>query len=115
LLDWKAHQATLYLQHMRLVESCVAVQEEYLLSKPSFERLAETALILFDVLARLRGESYPARPRLGWRGVHVTVGDPISVSERLERYCRGRQEAKQAVTELTQDVFSFQFLSFSNF
>jgi hypothetical protein len=83
LLDWKAHQATLYLQHMRLVESCVAVQEEYLLSKPSFERLAETALILFDVLARLRGESYPARPRLGWRGVHVTVGDPISVSERL--------------------------------
>jgi len=56
-----------------------------------------------------------ARPRLGWRGVHVTVGDPISVSERLERYCRGRQEAKQAVTELTQDVFSFQFLSFSNF
>jgi 1-acyl-sn-glycerol-3-phosphate acyltransferase len=109
LLDWKAHQATLYLQHMRLVESCVAVQEEYLLSKPSFERLAETALILFDVLARLRGESYPARPRLGWRGVHVTVGDPISVSERLERYCRGRQAAMQAVLELTR----FQFFPVS--
>jgi hypothetical protein len=94
---------------MRLVESCVAVQEEYLLSKPSFERLAETALILFDVLARLRGESYPARPRLGWRGVHVTVGDPISVSERWEQYRQGRQAAMQAVLELTR----FQFFPVS--
>ncbi|MFS8858102.1 1-acyl-sn-glycerol-3-phosphate acyltransferase [Synechococcus sp. H55.7] len=105
LLNWKAQQATLYLQHMRLVESCVAVQEEYLLSRPSFERLAESALILFDVLARLRGDPYPARPRLGWREVQVTVGDPIWVSQRWERqYRQGRQEARQAVAELTQDL-----------
>lgn len=90
---------------MRLVESCVAVQEEYLLSRPSFERLAESALILFDVLARLRGDPYPARPRLGWREVQVTVGDPILVSQRWERqYRQGRQEARQAVAELTQDL-----------
>ncbi len=104
LLDWKAQQATLYMQHMRLVESCVAVRAEYLLTKPSFERLAETALILFDVLARLKGEAYPARPRLGWRGVHFSVGDPISVTERWERYRQGRQESKQAVAQLTQDL-----------
>ncbi|MEN9226006.1 MAG: 1-acyl-sn-glycerol-3-phosphate acyltransferase [Thermostichus sp. DRC_bins_24] len=104
LLDWKAQQATLQMQHMRLVESCVAVREEYLLEKPSFERLAETTLILFDVLARLKGEAYPARPRLGWRGVRFTVGDPISVTERWENYRQGRQGSKQAVAQLTQDL-----------
>ncbi|MEN9222948.1 MAG: hypothetical protein Q6M04_10975, partial [Thermostichus sp. BF3_bins_97] len=104
LLDWKAQQATLQMQHMRLVESCVAVREEYLLEKPSFERLAETTLILFDVLARLKGEAYPARPRLGWRGVRLTVGDPIPVTERWESYRQGRQEGKRAVAQLTQDL-----------
>ncbi|MEN9202773.1 MAG: 1-acyl-sn-glycerol-3-phosphate acyltransferase [Thermostichus sp. DG_1_6_bins_120] len=104
LLDWKAQQAALFMQPMRLVESCVAVREEYLLEKPSFERLAETALILFDVLARLQGEAYPARPRLGWRRVHLTIGDPISVTERWVNPQKGRQEARQAVAQLTQDL-----------
>ncbi|MEN9230339.1 MAG: 1-acyl-sn-glycerol-3-phosphate acyltransferase [Thermostichus sp. DG02_5_bins_236] len=114
LLDWNAQQASLYMQHMRLVESCVGLREEYLLEKPSFERLAETALIVFDVLARLKGEAYPARPRLGWRGVRFAVGDPISVTERwaayhaaphrAERHQKGRQEAKQAVAQLTEDL-----------
>lgn len=104
LLDWNAQQASLHMQHMRLVESCVALREEYLLEKPSFERLAETALIVFDVLARLKGEAYPARPRLGWRGAHFTVGDPISITERWTTYQKGRQEAKQAVAQLTEDL-----------
>lgn len=104
LADWVAKEADLRLKHMRLVESFVAVTEKYILEKPTVERFAETALILFDAVSRLKGTKMPRRPRLGKRLVRVTVGEPISASDRYCTYRKSRQAARVAVTDLTQDL-----------
>ncbi|OKH24511.1 glycerol acyltransferase [Hydrococcus rivularis NIES-593] len=104
LADWVAQEANLRMLHMRLVESFVAVTESYLQENLSFERLAETALLIFDVLARIKTRKMPRRPRLGWRWARITVGEAISVSDRWHVYQSSRQAAKQAVADLTQDL-----------
>jgi hypothetical protein len=65
---------------MRLVETFVAVSGSYVAERPSFERFAETALLLHDGLERLRGASLPARPSLGWRQARLWVAEPIPVA-----------------------------------
>ncbi|MGK7952990.1 MAG: lysophospholipid acyltransferase family protein [Xenococcaceae cyanobacterium] len=105
LANWVAEEADLRMKHMRLVESFVAVTGNYIKAKPSFDRFAETALILFDVIARIKGKKVPRRHRLGWRKARVTVGEPISVSDRYQVYRQNRQTAKQEVSKLTQDLY----------
>ncbi|MGK7938532.1 MAG: lysophospholipid acyltransferase family protein [Xenococcaceae cyanobacterium] len=105
LADWVAKEATCRMKHMRLVESLVAVTGNYLKAKPSFDRFAETSLILFDLVARIKGKKMPRRPRLGWRKAQVTVGEAISVSDRYPVYQQSRQAAKQEVAKLTQDLY----------
>ena len=104
LADWIAAEADLRMLHMRLVESFVAITATYVKEKPSFQRFAETALILFDAIARIKGNKNPRRPRLGWRKSTVTVGKPIDMSNRISTYQQNRQSAKQAVAQLTQDL-----------
>lgn len=104
LADWIAQEADLRLRHMRLAESFVAVTENYIQEKPTAERFAETLLIIFDLMARIKGTKIPRRPRLGFRRVKITIGEPISVSDRWYTYQQNRQSAKKAVTELTQTV-----------
>lgn len=104
LADWIATEADLRLLHMRLAESFVAVQGTYIKQKPCFERFAETTLILFDAISRIKGIKNPRRPRLGWRKSTVTIGEPINISDRAIAYRQNRQGAKQAVAQLTQDI-----------
>jgi len=103
LADWIAQEADLRMRHMRLVESFVAVTENYLLKPPQVEHFAETALIIFDMVSRIGGKS-PVRPRLGWRQAKITVGDPISVTERWVSSSVHRLMARQGVSDLTQDL-----------
>jgi hypothetical protein len=106
LADWIAQEANLRMLHMRLVESFVAVTDNYMESQLSFERLAETTLILFDAITRIKNQNRktPRRPNLGWRQATVTIGTPISVTERWPLYANNRSAAKQAVADLTQDL-----------
>ncbi|MGH7999097.1 MAG: 1-acyl-sn-glycerol-3-phosphate acyltransferase, partial [Brasilonema sp.] len=104
LADWIAEEASLRTLHMRLAESFVAVTGTYVQQKPTFERFAETSLILFDLIARIKGEKNPARPRLGWRKSRITVGEPISVTQRWSVYQTSRQAARGAVNDLTRDL-----------
>jgi 1-acyl-sn-glycerol-3-phosphate acyltransferase len=104
LADWVAAEADLRMRHMRLVESFVAVTANYIQEKPTAERFAETALLIFDMMSRVGGGILPARPRLGWREAQITVGEPISVNERWSIYQASRRAARQAVSELTQDL-----------
>jgi 1-acyl-sn-glycerol-3-phosphate acyltransferase len=104
LTDWVAEEAELRLRHMRLVESFIAVTGTYIKEKPTVERFAETALIMFDLIARIKGKKIPRRPRLGWRKARVTVGEPISVSDRWSTYQTSRHAARIATSELTQDL-----------
>ncbi len=104
LADWVAQEASLRMIHMRLAESFVAVTGTYVAEKPSFDRLAETTLLMFDAMARIRGDKLPQRPKLGLRQVRVTVTEPISISDRWATYQANRPAAKQAIADLTEDI-----------
>ncbi|MBF2025921.1 MAG: 1-acyl-sn-glycerol-3-phosphate acyltransferase [Oscillatoriales cyanobacterium C42_A2020_001] len=102
--NWVAEEALLRVKHMRLVESFVAVTGTYVQEKPTVERFAEVTLILFDAIARIKGQKFPRRPRLGWRKSTITVGKPICITERWETYQSNRQAARQAVADVTQEL-----------
>ncbi|MGK7942373.1 MAG: 1-acyl-sn-glycerol-3-phosphate acyltransferase [Crocosphaera sp.] len=99
--DRLAEEASLRMWHMRLVESFVAVTGSYVKDKPTAERFADTVLLLWDVVAKIKGENGFFRPQLGPQKAIITVGDPISVSDRFDEYKKSR---RQAVTHLTQTL-----------
>ncbi|MBE9136033.1 1-acyl-sn-glycerol-3-phosphate acyltransferase [Nodosilinea sp. LEGE 07088] len=104
LADWMAAAASLHTRHMRLVESFVAVSGEYVAEKPTFERFAETTLILFDLVERIKGTRVPKRPQLGIRQAVITLGEPMNISDRWPDYAESRRSAKAAVETLTSDI-----------
>lgn len=104
LADKIAEEANLRMWHMRLVESFVAVTGRYVREKPSAERFAETTLLLWDMVTRISGGSPFKRPQLGKQKARITIGEPISVSERFSVYKSSRKGAREAVAELTSDL-----------
>jgi hypothetical protein len=104
LADRIAEEADLRMWHMRLVESFVAVTGRYVLEKPTVERFAETTLLTWDMMTRIKGGNPFDRPKLGNQQVKITIGEPISVSDRWSTYQVNRRAAKQAVADLTQDL-----------
>ncbi|PSN15358.1 glycerol acyltransferase [filamentous cyanobacterium CCT1] len=101
LADREAEEASLRMWHMRLVESFVAVTGQYVKQRPSAERFAETVMILRDTVCLIQGENPFPRPHLGPQRAVLTVGEPISVSDRFPDYKANR---KQAVAQLTADL-----------
>jgi hypothetical protein len=103
LADRIAEEASLRMWHMRLVENFVAVTGNYVREKPTAERFAETTLLLWDTLTRIKGHHPFPRPRLGKQRVKLIVGEPISVSHRWYAYTTNR---RSAIASLTQDLQS---------
>jgi hypothetical protein len=101
LADRIAEEASLRLWHMRLVESFVSVTGRYVIEKPTGDRFAEILLIFWDMVTRIKGEVPFPRPQLGEQRVRITIGEPISVSDRWAAYQGSR---RQAVAGLTQDL-----------
>jgi len=101
LADRIAESANLRMWHMRLVESFVAVSGRYVKDNPSFERFAETTLLVWATMTRIKGQKIGQRPDLGKQQVEITVGEPISVSERWDEYKTSR---RSAVSDLTADL-----------
>jgi 1-acyl-sn-glycerol-3-phosphate acyltransferase len=101
LADLVAQEASLRMWHMRLVETFVSVTGFYVKENPTAERFAETTLLLWDLVSRIKGENPFRRPNLGKQQVRLKVGEPISVSDRWRDYQLSR---RQAVTQLTQDL-----------
>ncbi|MFM2060465.1 MAG: hypothetical protein RLZZ507_135 [Cyanobacteriota bacterium] len=102
--DRIAEEAYFRMWHMRLVESFVAVSGTYIREKPTVERFAETTLLLWDMVNKIQGNNPLNRPELGKQKVKITVGKPISVSERYPTYKASRVSARQGVAELTNDL-----------
>jgi hypothetical protein len=101
LADRVAEEADLRMWHMRLVESFVAVSGHYIREKMTPERFAETTLLLWDVVAKIKGGNPFERPTLAKQRVEMRIGEPISISQRAEAYKTSR---KNAVSQLTQDL-----------
>ncbi|MEB3180120.1 MAG: 1-acyl-sn-glycerol-3-phosphate acyltransferase [Nostocaceae cyanobacterium] len=104
LADRIAEEANMRMWHMRLVETFVAVSGEYVRENPTAERFGETSLLLWDMVTRIEGGNPFNRPRLGKQQVKITIGKPISVSERYPVYKGSRLGARQAVADLTKDL-----------
>ncbi|MEA5505753.1 1-acyl-sn-glycerol-3-phosphate acyltransferase [Halotia wernerae UHCC 0503] len=102
--DRVAEEANARMWHMRLVESFVAVSGNYIREKPTVERFAETTLIIWQMIARIKGDQTSQRPQLGKQQVKITIGEPISVSERYPLYKKNRLGARQSVADLTNDL-----------
>jgi 1-acyl-sn-glycerol-3-phosphate acyltransferase len=96
-----AEQTAQQLWHMRLVESFVAVSGSYVKDDPSQERFADSLLILWDTLCRIRGGKPERRPRLGVRRAQIRIGEAIAVAPRLAAY---RADRRSAVASLTSDL-----------
>ena len=96
-----AEQTAQQLWHMRLVESFVAVSGRYVKDDPSQERFADTLLILWDTLCRIRGGNPERRPRLGNRRAQIRIGEAMEIGPRLAAY---RTDRRGAVASLTADL-----------
>lgn len=96
-----AEEASLRMWHMRLAESFVAVTGHYVKEKPSVERFAETILLMWDVITKIKNGNSFKRPKLGKQRVEMRVGEPMIVSDRLLEYHRNR---RQSILNLTQDL-----------
>jgi 1-acyl-sn-glycerol-3-phosphate acyltransferase len=104
LADRIATEADLRMWHMRIVESFVAVTGSYVKDRPTIDRFAEITLLLWDLVAQIKGGKPAKRPIIGNRRAHLTIGNAIPLSDYWDRYKSGRREAKQAISDLTQEL-----------
>lgn len=101
LAERLAQETAQRLWHMRLVESFVAVSGRYVRERPSQERFADTLLILWDTLCRIKGGQPERRPQLGPRRALVRVGVPLAMEPWLVAY---RGNRRRAVADLTTEL-----------
>ncbi|KAM3091621.1 1-acyl-sn-glycerol-3-phosphate acyltransferase [Phormidesmis sp. 146-12] len=101
LADQIAAEASSYLWHMHWTESFLNLTEQYVAEKPSLDRIAEIALLLWECVTRMKRGNPAKRPRLGLRRVKFTVGEAISVSDRWES---DRANRSAAIVDLTETL-----------
>jgi hypothetical protein len=101
LADLVASEAELRLWHMRLVENFVSVTGHYVAEKPSVERFADTILLLWKMIARLKGDSSTKTPYLGEKWAKITAVPPFLISDYWEQYQVNR---RQTVADLTHNL-----------
>lgn len=88
--------------HMRLAESIVHISGEYVVAHPSPTRFAETLLLVWRVIDRVKGNSYGRPPYLGLRDCRISIGEILNVNDRYGSYKQNRPTAVQELTEELQ-------------
>ncbi len=106
LADRIATEADLRMWHMRIVESFVPVTGSYVKEKSTIERFTETTLILWDLIARIKGKNPLERPVIGNRRAEMKIGNPLSIGDYWNRYNISRCESKKAISDVTQALQS---------
>ncbi len=101
LADLVASEAELRLWHMRLVENFVSVTGQYVAEKPSVERFADTILLIWKMIARLKGEDANNPPFLGNKKAQITAIKPFWIADYWDDYKTNR---RQTVERLTEDL-----------
>lgn len=90
---------------MRLVENFVAVTGHYVQEKPTVERFADTLLLLWNVVDRMKNGDGD-RPSLGAQRAQITIGTPIEIDQYFPDYQTNRKQAIAAVTQALQERLS---------
>ena len=104
LADRVAEEADSRMWHMRIVEAFVSVTGNYVREKPTADRFAETAGLLYKTAQRLKGVDLISMPKLGKRKALVAVGEPILINKLFPAYQENRQNARKTVSDLTQSL-----------
>ena len=104
MADWMAEDASLALWHMRLAERLTVITGNYIIQIPSADRVAEMLIILWRITAWLEGKKQGQTPNLGAKRLRLTVGEPLSVTQRWSHYQENRRSARGAVQQLTEDL-----------
>ena len=81
LADRIAEEAHAHLWHMKWVENFVTVTGHYLQTKPTARRFAETLLMMNTLIYDITGRG-KAHPPIARQKAIITIGEPISVTER---------------------------------
>lgn len=100
LANLVASEAELRLWHMRLVETFVSVTGYYVSDNLSAERFADTILLLWTMVARLKGAKAKT-PYLGKKWAKLTAMPSFLIADYWQQYQSNR---RQAVANLTQDL-----------
>ena len=101
LADLVASEAELRLWHMRLVETFVSVTGHYVAENYTVERLADTVLLLWKMIAKLKGDSNIKPPYIGKKWVQLTAMPSLYIANYWEQY---QNKRRQGVAKLTQDL-----------
>ena len=101
-----AGEAWYAMRHMEFVDIMEYLDTAYLdaennLAGPSYNRLCETALNLYDLAHRLAGGNFTNRINPLRKTAVVLAGNPINLSARLPSY---RDNMRQATQEVTDDL-----------
>ena len=101
LANLVASEAELRLWHMRLVETFVSVTGHYVAENYTVERLADTVLLLWKMVAKLKGESSNKPPYLGKKWVQLTAMPSLYIADYWEQY---QSKRRLGVASLTEDL-----------
>jgi len=74
---------------------------------PTVERFADTLLLLWKMITQIKGQTkgeVSRVPKLGQRYAQLTVGTPISVSDRWGDYKTSRRKAVADLTDTLQQA-----------
>jgi len=102
--DQVAKEANTSHWHLRVAESLTSITGKYVMAHPSPNRFAEVLLIIWRALNRVKSQPFGKLPYLGDRSCLISIGEPISVSDRFSTYQSSRAAAKTCVAQLTSDL-----------
>lgn len=90
--------------HLRIAESLTSISGNYVKSHPSPTRFAETLLLIWRSLSRVKNQPFGKSPYLGDRSCLLSIGAPIVVSDYFPKYQSSRANAKACVASLTAEL-----------
>ncbi len=99
-----AKEANASMWHMRIAESIMPVTGTYAKAHPSPSRFAEMLLLMWRAMCRVKLIPFGSTPYVGDRKLILSAGEPIAVSEQLPVYQSSRQQAKECVSQMTQQL-----------
>jgi len=102
--DQVAKEANTSHWHLRIAESLTSISGNYVKSHPSPTRFAETLLLIWRSLSRVKNQTFGKSPYLGDRSCLLSIGKPIIVSDYFPKYQSSRANAKACVASLTVEL-----------
>jgi hypothetical protein len=104
LANQLAKEANMSHWHLRIAESLTSITGTYVKSHPSPTRFAEILLLIWRSLSRIKNQPFGKLPYLGDRSCHLSIGNPILVSDYFPKYQSSRKDAKECVEIVTAEL-----------